>query len=267
MERTDALHIPRQNTGATFDPSTVAVIIPALNEADNLNILLPALRSINVGQILVCDNGSTDDTRRVTQQHGACWVHQPLRGYGAACFAGMCQLNDDVKVIVFMDADLCNDHTQLPMLVKPIQQDQADLVLSTRVASMRDAGAMRLSQRVANTLMPLTIRIGWGYRYTDMGPFRAISRSALEQINMKDRAFGWTIEMQIRAVELGLRIREVPVSYGVRRYGLSKISGTLAGTLRAAYWIFRTCACLWLTKRRRIKTKSVFKKCFSEPRP
>ncbi len=243
----------RSRNAAPHDLATVAVIIPALNEAESLEVLLPLLKSYALGQILVCDNGSVDATREVVAALGAQWVYEPKRGYGGACFAGTKRLAASIEIVLFMDADLSDDVTSLPKLVDPIVSDQCDLVLGTRVPEQRQAGSTTLMQRFANRLFPALIRAGWGYDYTDLGPFRAIRRASLEAIGMRDRAFGWTIEMQIRAVELGLRIREIPVPYRKRRCGTSKISGTVGGVLRAAYWIIRTCTVLWMTKHRRMK--------------
>ncbi|MFQ5590152.1 MAG: glycosyltransferase family 2 protein [Phycisphaerae bacterium] len=235
---------------ASLDLSGTAVIIPALNEAQGLSTLLPMLARMRLGQIVVCDNGSVDATRAVTEAHGALWVYEARRGYGAACYAGMHRLSPSAQIVVFLDADLSDDASLLPDLVYPIAKDECDLVIGARAAHLREAGSMTAPQIFANRLFPLLIRLGWGHRYTDMGPFRAIRRSSLELIDMQDRAYGWTVEMQIRAVEEGLRIREIPVPYR-RRRGRSKISGTLRGVLAAAYWIARTCGVLWVTKRGR----------------
>ena len=241
------------DSDTVIDLSSAAVIIPALDEAENLALLLPQLASMGLGQILVCDNGSTDATPEVTIEHGAEWVHEPTRGYGAACYAGMERLSPSVSVVVFMDADLAEDANLIATLVSPITSGQCDLVIGARGKSLRDPGATTLPQRLANRLMPYLIRLGWGHTYTDLGPFRAIRRSSLEAINMQDRAYGWTIEMQVKAVESQLRIREIPVPHRIRRHGQSKISGTVKGTFLAAYWITRTCAGLWLSKRRRLR--------------
>ncbi len=237
----------------SHDLSQVAVIIPALNEAGSLKTLLPLLERYSLGQILVCDNGSTDATRKVVEACGAQWVFEPCRGYGAACFAGMRQLAPSITVVVFMDADLSDDVTLLPALSGPIVNDEYDFVLGARAVELRERESTTGAQRLANLLFPALIRFGWGHRYKDLGPFRAIRRSSLEAIDMQDRAFGWTIEMQIRAVELGLRIREIPVPYRKRQQGTSKISGTISGVVTAAYWITRTCAALWITRRRRVR--------------
>ena len=230
----------------------VGVIIPALNEAANLCELLPRLAALGVGQTIVADNGSTDATRDVAEAIGATWVFEPRRGYGAACFAGLRQLADHVQIVAFLDADLSDDPALLPALVQPISAGTHDLVIGSRAKGGREPGAMSAPQRFANWLFPLLIRIGWGYRFTDLGPFRAVRRSSLDAMRMEDRAFGWTIEMQIRAVELKLRIAEWPVPYRRRLHGASKVSGSLRGVLLAAYWITRTCVGLWLTKRSRI---------------
>ena len=253
----DAPH--RLETGVTSDLSgrnrgrplpRVSVIIPALDEGRSLSVLLPILRSMSLGQIIVADNGSTDQTQQVVESHGALWVFEPRRGYGAACHAGMRQLSPTTEIVVFLDADLSDDPALLPDLVEPIAAGEYDFVVSTRAAHLRQPGSMSLPQRVANRLFPWLIKAGWGHAYRDMGPFRAIRRASLEAVDMQDRAFGWTIEMQIRAVELGLGIKEIPVPYR-RRRGRSKISGTVLGVLRAAYWITRTCVWLWVTKKNR----------------
>jgi glycosyltransferase involved in cell wall biosynthesis len=245
--------LPMTENDTPIDLSRVAVIIPALNEAKSLAELLPLLIEMSLGQILVCDNGSTDDTSAVARANGATAVYEPQRGYGAACWAGMQRLAPQIEVVVFLDADLSDDPTWLPQLAVPILKGESDFVLGARAADLQEKGAMTFPQRFANRLFPLLMRIGWGYAYTDMGPFRAIRRTALDAIDMEDRAYGWTIEMQIRAVELGLRIREIPVPYRKRVGSKSKVSGTIRGVILAAWWISYTCVSLWLTKGRRAR--------------
>ncbi len=233
--------------------SRVAVIIPALNEAASLRELLPLLIDQRPGQIIVADNGSTDETAAVANGAGATVVHEPRRGYGAACYAGMGCLPDRADVVAFIDADLSDDPNMLPAVVQPIIEGSADLVLGSREPGLREPGSMTLPQRFGNALAVRLIRWGWGHRYSDLGPLRAIRRSSLDAIAMQDRAYGWTVEMQIRALELGLRIASVPVPYRRRKdHTRSKISGTVRGTLLAGYWILTTCARLWWTRGRRL---------------
>ncbi len=232
----------------------VSVIIPALNEAEALRELLPIVKRLGVGQVIVGDNGSNDGTAEVAAAHGALVASEPRRGYGAACFTAMGHLRGDTEVVVFLDADLSDDPTLLPDLARPVLEDEADLVIGNRVASMREPGAMTLPQRFGDWLATRLIRLGWGFGYHDLGPFRAIRRSSLERIDMQDRAFGWTIEMQIRAIEEGLRIRQIPVPYR-RRKGKSKISGTVRGVALAGYWILTTWWRLWRSRRSRAGRK------------
>ncbi len=229
---------------------TVGVVIPALNEADNLRILLPRLVGMGVGQVIIGDNGSTDGTGEVGRKLGVTVVVAPVRGYGSACWSAMGALVDSVDVVVFLDADCADDVSLLPALVRPVLESEADMVIGTRVRAMCETGAMSLPQRFGDRLATRLIRLGWRFEYGDMGPFRAIRRSSLDAIGMRDRAFGWTIEMQIRAVELGLRIWQLPVSYGCRR-GRSKISGTVRGVMLAGYWILTTWGRLWWTRKQR----------------
>lgn len=237
------------------DLSNVAVIIPALNEAEALGHLLPELARYTPGQVIVCDNGSTDETRAVAEMHGATWVFEPRRGYGAACYAGIEHLAEFVDTVVFVDADQTHDVELLPALLRPIARGEADFVIGARVRGLRESRSTTWPQRFGNWLMPNLIRWGWGYRYTDLGPFRAIRREPLEAMGMRDRAYGWTIEMQIRAVELGLRTLEIPIPHRKRQHGRDKISGTVRGVALAGYWIVRTCVSMWLTKRERVKSE------------
>lgn len=234
--------------------SRVAVIIPALNEASNLRALLPILNTLGVGQIVVGDNGSTDGSAGVARELGATVAYAPKRGYGAACFAAMERMNDEIEFVLFIDADQSDDPTLIPTLIAPIADDECDLVIGHRVANLREPGSMTLPQRFGDRLATWLIRLGWGYDYADLGPFRAIRRTSLQRIDMQDRAFGWTVEMQIRAIEERLRIRRIPVPYR-RRQGRSKISGTIKGVALAGYWILSTLARLWWTRSSRRSMK------------
>jgi glycosyltransferase involved in cell wall biosynthesis len=246
---------------ADQDLSRVALIIPALNEAQNLDTLLPILKKLGVGMIMVGDNGSTDGTARVANSHGALVAHEPKRGYGAACYTAMQLIEvtpaaDGCDIFAFMGADHSDEPESLPDVVAPVLLDRSDMVIGARVPSLRKPGSMTFAQKNANYLFAKLIRFGWGHRYTDLGPLRAIRRDCLNQIDMQDRAFGWTVEMQIRAVEEGLRIEEVPVPYAPRADGTKgKISATVKGTLLAAWYISTTTARLYATKRKRTKKR------------
>ena len=226
------------------DYRRVAAIMPALNEAASLQSLLPKLSRFRLGQIIVGDNGSTDATADVAMAHGAIVAHEPRRGYGAACWAAMQRLADDIRVVIFLDADSSDDLTRLPDLIDPILRDEADLVVGTRDAPSVEKGSLSFQQRLGNRLAISLIRFRWGYRYRDLGPFRAIRREALDRIAMRDRAYGWTVEMQILALQQNLRIRQVSLHYR-RRIGKSKIGGTIIGSLKAGYWILSTIARHW----------------------
>jgi glycosyltransferase involved in cell wall biosynthesis len=183
--------------------------------------------------VIVVDNGSTDRTAQVARAHGAQVVHEPHRGYGSACLAGMAALAPDVTVVAFMDGDGSDDPADLPRLLEPIVRGDADMVLGSRVLGERETGALTPQQRFGNALATVLLRALHGARYSDLGPFRAIRREALDRLGMRDTSFGWTVEMQIKAARHGLRVQEIPVHYRKRRAGQSKISGTLRGTISA----------------------------------
>jgi glycosyltransferase involved in cell wall biosynthesis len=217
----------------------VALIIPALDEEDAIGALLGAIDRSVVRDVIVGDNGSRDATAVVARQGGALVVHVDERGYGAACAGALEKLADDVDVVLFMDADGSDDPAEIAVLLAPIDNDQADLVIGSRALGVVEPGALTPQQRFGNWLATRLIRILYQYRYTDLGPFRAIRRELLDRIGMQDRRFGWTVEMQIRALQLGARVAEVPVKYR-RRVGLSKISGTVTGVIKAGWWIVYT---------------------------
>ncbi|MCL6565283.1 MAG: glycosyltransferase family 2 protein [Acidobacteriia bacterium] len=218
----------------------VALILPALDEEESLAPLLAELARYPLAQVIVADNGSRDRTAEVARRQGACVVQEPRRGYGAACLAGIAALRPEVDVVVFMDADGSDDPADLPRLLEPIERGQADLVIGSRVLGQREAGALTPQQRIGNALATVLLRLLFGIRATDLGPFRAIRRSALERLALRDPDFGWTVEMQIRAHRTGLRVVEIPVRYRRRRAGRSKISGTVSGTVRAGLKIIGT---------------------------
>jgi hypothetical protein len=224
----------------------VTVVIPALNEEQSLPLVLTDLPP--VGQVIVVDNGSGDATAEVAARAGAAVVLEPQRGYGAACLRGLAAIAEGIRqgrtpplVVVFLDADYSDHPELLPQLVEPILRDQADLMLGSRLAGRREPGAMPPQSVFGNRLACFLMRRLFGATYTDLGPFRAIRYRSLCELEMADRNYGWTIEMQIKAVRAGLRIGEVPVPYR-RRIGRSKISGTLAGSVRAGGKILWTIA-------------------------
>jgi len=210
---------------------TVALIIPARNEELSLPEVLNGIPA-EIDTIIVVDNGSTDNTAAVARRFGAQVVCEPRAGYGRACLAGLAALRDfSPDLVVFVDADGSDDLSRLPAFLLALVNGQADLVLSWRRPV--GPGALSPQQRWGNFLVTRLIRILWRHEYHDLGPMRALTWQALLNINMEDRDFGWTVEMQIRALKLGLRVIELPVPYRARTKGRSKISRTVVGTLRA----------------------------------
>lgn len=236
--------VVRASPADACDLRSVAVIIPALNEEKSLPLVLRDLPP--VGRVIVVDNGSTDATAEVAASLGATVVCEPVRGYGAACLRGLQVLRDFVQphesapqVVVFLDADYSDDPRLLPALVRPVLRGEADLVLGSRLRGKREPGALPPHSALGNRLACLLMKCILGASYTDLGPFRAIRYDSLRVLNMADMSFGWTIEMQVKAVQMGLRVMEVPAPYR-RRIGRSKISGTLTGSARAAIGILGT---------------------------
>jgi glycosyltransferase involved in cell wall biosynthesis len=221
-------------------PERFALIIPALNEEAAIGPTLEALRGTALDQLIVVDNGSTDRTAEVARAYGAEVVAEPRRGYGSACLAGMAALRPEITVVAFMDGDGSDDPADLPRLLDPIVRGEAEMVLGSRVLGLREAGALTPQQRFGNALATGLLRLFQGVRFTDLGPFRAIRRDALERLGMCDTNYGWTIEMQIKAARHKLRVKEIPVNYRRRRAGQSKISGTLRGTISAGTKIIWT---------------------------
>ncbi|MCU0792779.1 MAG: glycosyltransferase family 2 protein [Opitutaceae bacterium] len=224
-------------------PASVQVVIPALNEEATIAAVVTGLRSLGVERVRVVDNGSTDDTPARARAAGAEVISEPKRGYGQACWTGTRQLDTEVEWILFCDADGSDELADLPRLFAEAAAG-ADLVLGDRRARPDARAVMTPVQNFGNALSVSLIRLGWGHRYHDLGPLRLIRRSLYERIGMRDRGFGWTIEMQVRAVELGARIVELPVAYHPRKGGRSKISGTIKGSVQAGTIILSTLALL-----------------------
>lgn len=213
------------------------VIIPAFNEAAAIGKVIGDLPDDLVDEVVVVNNASTDQTARNATAAGATVLYEPQRGYGYACLAGLAYAAQaQVDVVVFLDGDYSDHPEELPGLLEPIKTSQCDFVVGSRIAGNSEPGALLLQARFGNRLACLLMRWFWGARYTDLGPFRAIRYEDLLRLNMRDCTFGWTIEMQIKAHLAGLRTTEVPVSYR-KRVGVSKITGTISGTLRASFKI------------------------------
>lgn len=229
--------------------TTAALIIPALNEEAVIGDMLRAIPPSLFLAVIVADNGSTDQTASIAQSCGALVVHEPERGYGAACMRAIEALPAEVEIVVFLQADLSEDAAEAPLLIAPIENGRADLVIGSRTLGKAEPGAILPHQAFGNWLATMLIRLFYKHRYTDLGPFRAIRRTSLIAMNMQERNYGWTIEMQIRAVDHRLRILEVPVTYRLRAAGVNKVSGNLRASVAAGTKIISTVFRLWLSRR------------------
>ena len=233
--------MPNDTEPNNASPPRIAVIIPAFNEEDSIALVLNDIPSV-VEEAIVVNNASTDQTAKRAEDAGATVLLEPRRGYGSACLKGLAYaMPKGFDIIVFIDADYSDHPDELTSLIAPILNDSCAMVIGSRALGEREAGAMTPQALFGNWLSTLLIRLIWGYRYTDLGPFRAITTDALRQINMEDTNFGWTVEMQIKAARYKLKTTEIPVSYR-RRIGVSKISGTLSGTIKAGWKILYTIA-------------------------
>ena len=224
----------------SFTRRSVALIIPAYNEAAVIGACLAALPSDVYRQVIVVDNGSSDATAALARAAGAQVLSEPRRGYGQACLSGLAILQPEIDVIVFMDADLSDDPAEVHLLLAALEAG-ADLAVGAR-GRRALSGALSPHQRFGNWLAASLIRWRWGVACSDLGPFRAIRRRALEQLGMRDRNYGWTIEMQARAARLGLHMVEVDVAYRRRWAGKSKVAGTVKGSILAGVKIVATWA-------------------------
>jgi len=216
----------------------IYVIIPALNEEKAISKVIKDIPTV-VDEVIVINNGSTDLTSEVAREAGATVLEESRAGYGYACLKGIAYLKDKQKygdIIVFLDGDYSDYPGELTSLIAPIEKGDYDLVIGTRNNPLLQKGALTPQQRFGNALATRLMALFYGGKYTDLGPFRAISFEALGRLNMKDKTYGWTVEMQLKALKYKLKYTEIPVNYRPR-IGESKVSGTLKGTIMAGYKI------------------------------
>jgi glycosyltransferase involved in cell wall biosynthesis len=218
----------------------ISVVIPALNEEETIADVVREVARQTVDEIIVVDNGSTDRTAEHARSAGARVVLETQRGYGRACHAGVQAAGAGADVIVFLDGDGSDCPQFLERLVGPIVAGTHDFVVGSRVRGIREPGSMNAQQVMAGRMAGFLIQRLYGVRYTDMCPFRAIRRDALERLYMREETYGWNLEMQMRAAQTGLRILEVPVDHRRRAGGQSKVSGNLKGTILAGVRILIT---------------------------
>ncbi len=215
----------------------IKVVIPAQNEERAIGKVISEIPDW-VSEIIIADNGSTDKTADISRAHGASVIPVPIAGYGRACLGGI-DAAGDYDIIVFLDGDASDYPNDMELLVEPIRDGLADMVIGSRVLGELEKGSLTPQQRFGNALACWLIKLIWKHKYTDLGPFRAITREGLESLNMQAPTFGWTVEMQIRALKQGLRCQDVPVRYR-KRIGQSKISGTIKGVIMAGLYILGT---------------------------
>ena len=222
----------------------IDVIIPAYNEEKSIGNVLRDIPKDWVREVVVCNNGSTDQTAKVARENGATVQDQPNPGYGNACLKGIEYLHqkpiaEQPDIVVFLDGDYSDYPEQLPALVAPILDQNMDLVIGSRANEDLEKGAMTPQQVFGNWLATNLIQLFYNYKFTDLGPFRAIKWQQLIALDMQDQNFGWTVEMQVKAAKMKMRCIEVPVKYR-QRIGVSKISGTIRGTILAGHKILWT---------------------------
>ncbi len=220
----------------------IDVIIPAFNEADAIGEVIGEIPQNLVRHVIVVDNNSTDQTANFAAKAGAKVVSESEQGYGAACLRGLAELRSldaQPDVVVFIDADHSDYPEEMVDLIQPISEGRAELVIGSRALGNREKGAMMPQQIFGNWLATTMMKMIYGAQFTDLGPFRAITWRALEEIGMEDRNFGWTVEMQVKVLKKKISYTEVPVRYR-KRIGVSKITGTVKGTVMAGYKIITT---------------------------
>ena len=220
----------------------IDVIIPAYNEEHSVAKVIAAIDKDLIREVVVVDNNSKDATAKNAQQAGAVVLKETKQGYGAACLKGMAYLklkSTQPQVVVFIDADYSDYPEEMQQLIDPIVNDDVDLVIGSRATGNRENGSMAPQQIFGNWLATRLIKIIYGVQFTDLGPFRAMKWNKLLSLNMEDQTYGWTVEMQLKAAKQKMKCTEVPVNYR-RRIGVSKISGTVKGTILAGYKIIHT---------------------------
>ena len=219
----------------------ISVIIPALNEAESIAAVVRDCLATNLPrEVIVVDNGSTDRTAANARAAGAKIISETKAGYGRACAAGIRALSPECEIVVFLDGDGSDCPEMMAELVQPILNREKDFVIGSRTRGKREAGSMNLQQRFAGQLAGWLVSILYGVQYTDMCPFRAIRRDALDRLPMREETYGWNLEMQMKAARAGLRISEIPVNHRCRTGGVSKVSGTLRGSIVAGARIVTT---------------------------
>jgi glycosyltransferase involved in cell wall biosynthesis len=234
--------------------SGLSVIIPALNEEEPIAGVVREVAATRIpADIIVVDNGSTDQTAERAREAGARVVTAP-RGYGRACIAGVRALSPGCDIVVFLDGDGSDCPEFMNQLIDPIVAGTHDFVIGSRTRGQREAGSMNLQQILAGRIAGLILQLLYGVRYTDMCPFRAIRRSALAGLAMREQTYGWNLEMQMKAARAGLRILEIPVNHRRRAGGESKVSGTLCGTVVGGARIVVTLVRIALEQRPRMNT-------------
>ena len=221
---------------------SVSIIIPAFNEENGIGEVIREIPKDIVKEIIVVNNASTDQTEKIALAAGATVLREPVPGYGRACLKGIDYLKKSTvqpDIVVFLDADHSDYPGEMGLLIALIKDDKADLVIGSRALGERERGAMTPQQIFGNWLATRLLKLLYGVRFTDLGPFRAIRFNKLVELDMQDKTYGWTVEMQLKAAKMGFRCAEVPVRYR-RRIGFSKISGTVKGTVMAGYKIITT---------------------------
>ncbi|MFC3809732.1 glycosyltransferase family 2 protein [Lacihabitans lacunae] len=222
----------------------IRVIIPAYNEEESIGKVIAEIPSF-VTEIIVVSNNSSDNTENVAKAAGATVLREGQKGYGFACLLGLdyiSKLTDKTDIVAFLDGDYSDYPEELSLIVAPIIHDNVDLVIGARVAALRSAASMTPQQVFGNWLATSLMKVFFGATFTDLGPFRAMRYEKLLALNMEDKTYGWTVEMQLKALKQKMKYVEIPVRYR-KRIGISKVSGTIKGTIMAGFkilsWIFK----------------------------